>query len=1214
MHITHPRYLMAALLVVLLAPGAAPAQTPAASTPATQGPAVETAVGPAAPPQASGSDVQSGAAATAPAAGPAPAPQAPPAAPTGSGQATAPQAGAATAAPPAPPATLNVKQVQAKIAEIQKMTGLEAGLKEKVLELYQQAESQLQTAANDEATVTSYQKTVASAPAQITSLQQELKKVEASVKAAPAPAPSSAKLSDLQQSLATAQADLATLKSKRDGLESQLQAQQSRPTQARAQLAQAKDKRQELELELEAQLPSTASPVLADARRTALQAQLQARLGEIDMLQAELASYDIRMQLLTAKRDLAVQQVAAQEAQVKALEDQVTERRRTEAEQAQAETERAKVEAIGKHPAVRNLADQNAHLGQQLATVVARLTAATNQRDVLAKRVKELQEYFQSAKQKLAIAGMSEALGQILQDQRRKLSELLPTRPRLSHLRDRLAEVGLSQLQIAEERRNLEDLDQAVQQVMSQSVVGTAPAWQQSGIEQEIRKLLVDRQALLDKLSSTNASYLRVLSDLVFEQEELRNTAHQYDAFLDRRLLWMPSTSRVDRQTLSDLVAGVAPALSSQTWSSSARAFLTGTRTVPFLDAVVLLVVIALLWSRRRLRRALVGLGDAVRKPYRDRFVLTLQGLVVTLLLAAAVPLAMAYLGWRLQAGAEGAAAAQTLGAGLLAVALPLLLLQSLRRLCQRGGVAEAHFGWRPPRTELLRRNLTWMIAIVVPALFLTWVAEGQTDALRYSLGRLAFMVGALALALFSWRVLHPRRGVAAQFMAENPHGWTARLRYIWYPAAVLVPMALALLASLGYYYTALQLFGRMTATVWLVMGAILFRELVVRWLRVTQRQLALSEARKRRAALQAAQSGEHPAGAGGGTQTEAEIPETDVATLNDQTRHLLQTVIGWSLVVGLGVIWSDLLPALSILENVSLWQHTVTQQGQQVVQSITLANVAIAVVVGVIVAIAARNLPGVLEVAVLRRISIESASRYAITTILKYVIAGIGIVVVFSTLGVGWSDVQWLVAALGVGLGFGLQEIFGNFVSGLVILFERPIRIGDTVTVGELTGTVSRLRIRATTITDWDNKEIIVPNKTFITERLINWTLTDPVTRVIIKVGIAYGSDTVLAHKLMLDTARANPLVLDRPEPMVLFMGLGDSSLEFEVRVFVRELGDRLPYTHQFLMTIEKTLREHGIEIPFPQRDLHIRTVPLDRRVEVFPLARRDAEEAHPQ
>jgi len=165
--------------------------------------------------------------------------------------------------------------------------------------------------------------------------------------------------------------------------------------------------------------------------------------------------------------------------------------------------------------------------------------------------------------------------------------------------------------------------------------------------------------------------------------------------------------------------------------------------------------------------------------------------------------------------------------------------------------------------------------------------------------------------------------------------------------------------------------------------------------------------------------------------------------------------------------------------------------------------------------------------------------------------------------------------------------------VSGIILLFERPIRVGDTVTIGTVTGKVSRIQMRATTLIDMDHKDLIVPNKTFITSQLINWTLSDPITRVVIPVGIAYGSDIELAHKVMIDTVRSTPLVLAEPEPSVLLVGFGESSLNFSIRVYVSELSNRMPAANDLLIRLEKALREHNIGIPFPEeRDIHVLSV----------------------
>jgi potassium efflux system protein len=218
-----------------------------------------------------------------------------------------------------------------------------------------------------------------------------------------------------------------------------------------------------------------------------------------------------------------------------------------------------------------------------------------------------------------------------------------------------------------------------------------------------------------------------------------------------------------------------------------------------------------------------------------------------------------------------------------------------------------------------------------------------------------------------------------------------------------------------------------------------------------------------------------------------------------------------------------------------------------------------------------------------------DAGARYATITILGYVLVGAGIVIGFSQLGIDWSKLQWIIAALGVGLGFGLQEIVANFVSGLIILFERPIRVGDFVTIGNLSGTVSNIKIRATTVTDFDNREVLLPNKSIITENVTNWTLKDSVTRIVVKIGVAYGSDTDIVKGLLLKVVEGLDEVLEQPAPQVFFLEHGDSSLNFEIRVFVVRPEDRLPLTHAINTGVNKTLAENNISIPFPQRDLHI-------------------------
>jgi potassium-dependent mechanosensitive channel len=255
----------------------------------------------------------------------------------------------------------------------------------------------------------------------------------------------------------------------------------------------------------------------------------------------------------------------------------------------------------------------------------------------------------------------------------------------------------------------------------------------------------------------------------------------------------------------------------------------------------------------------------------------------------------------------------------------------------------------------------------------------------------------------------------------------------------------------------------------------------------------------------------------------------------------------------------------------------------------VSLMDLFAAAAIATVTVVGIQTVPGLLEVAVLKRMPLDNGMRYAIVAVTRHAIAIVGLVLAAGSMGIGWPKVQWLAAAITFGLGFGLQEIFANFVSGLIVLFERPIRVGDTVTVGDITGIVSRIRMRATTITDGDRKELIVPNKEFITAKLVNWTLSDSVTRLVVRLAIAYGSDTQLVQRLLLRVAAETPTVLRSPGAKAVFMGFSDKALEFELRVFVGSVEGLLPTRHQLNMGIESAFRTAGVDLAIPLREMAV-------------------------
>lgn len=215
---------------------------------------------------------------------------------------------------------------------------------------------------------------------------------------------------------------------------------------------------------------------------------------------------------------------------------------------------------------------------------------------------------------------------------------------------------------------------------------------------------------------------------------------------------------------------------------------------------------------------------------------------------------------------------------------------------------------------------------------------------------------------------------------------------------------------------------------------------------------------------------------------------------------------------------------------------------------------------------------------------------RDALGSLFKYLFIILGLVVIFSSVGIDLSAFTVLLGTLGVGIGFGLQNITSNFISGISLLLERPIKVGDRIEVGETSGEIVKIGLRATTVLTNDNIAIIVPNSDFMTKEVVNWSYNDKKVRLRIKIGVGYSSDVRLIEKILLEVAEKNGDVLKDPAPAARFMGFGDSALDFELRIWTTELIHRPgKLTSDLYFSIFEALNKHNIEIPFPQRVVHI-------------------------
>ncbi len=239
-----------------------------------------------------------------------------------------------------------------------------------------------------------------------------------------------------------------------------------------------------------------------------------------------------------------------------------------------------------------------------------------------------------------------------------------------------------------------------------------------------------------------------------------------------------------------------------------------------------------------------------------------------------------------------------------------------------------------------------------------------------------------------------------------------------------------------------------------------------------------------------------------------------------------------------------------------------------------------------------AGKLRGLMAGRMLSRTGLDLGARQAVASITRYVVLLLGLLIILQTAGINLTTLNVLAGAVGIGVGFGLQNVVSNFISGLIIMFERPIKIGDRIVVDDVEGDVVEIGARSTVILTNDNINIIVPNSKFITENVVNWKYNDGSVRFKIPIGVAYGSDLRKIEKILLEVAAAEVDVLEDPAPVVRFLEFGDSSLNLELRAWstsaVTRKGKMLSALN---FSIYEKFQENEIEIPFPQRDLHIRS-----------------------
>ncbi|HCM64605.1 MAG TPA: mechanosensitive channel MscK [Morganella sp. (in: Bacteria)] len=993
-------------------------------------------------------------------------------------------------------------------------------------------------------------------------------------------------LAQLEQKLNSTLEALQTAQNNLSSYNSDLIALQTQPERAQNIMYANVQRLQQIRAQLNDSL--AAQKVLRPTEIEALQIEQYTLQQQIDYQKRALQSNTLLQNVLQLQRDYVVERIKQLEGYIDVIQETVSGKRLDYSEEA------AK-EAQSSDDSQRNIQDDPLVLHEIALNhdLSEKLVAATRNNNQLVQRTIKVKSILDRAlqsernlKEQITVLRGSLLLSRILFKEQIDLPQDLL----IKDLPDRIADLRLEQFEINQQRDKLYQPDSFADALIADYAKTHDMPASEAGLRAQkhaLVQVVSVRQDLLDQLNTQMGNQISQAINLQLDQTQLVTVVASLEKTLAQQIFWVNSNKPVNLAWFQSFPGAAKQELTSLDLNWSLQSLGNGFIDSLYITIPLMIIALLLRFGSKNIDTRLNEINANVGRLKKDRQMYTPMALGLVLIKTLPSSLFVIAFGYFcLKTGSADSALMWTISRQL---AFFWVLFEWSYRIMKPDGIAVTHFGID---AELCRTGRRRLVRLALPLLpIMLWAAYGMEYPLRLVDDVIGQLVVPVAL-VFVFAFTLP-------FCIEI---WREKgshlVRAFLLTLLTFSPLVLVVLVGLGYYYTALRLSSRWIDSLYLLLVWYIVYHTSLRGLALAARRLTYQRALARRQKQLSQHKEQHE----GDEIPEVivEEPPMSMELINQQSLRMTSMVLFIVFAAAFYGIWSDFITIFSFFDSFTLWHSTVDTALGNVVEAITLGDLILSALIVVVSWVMMRNLPGLLEVLVLSRLSLRQGTSYAITTIMTYMIVGIGTIAAFGMLGVSWGKLQWLAAALTFGLSFGLQEIFANFVSGIIILFERPIRIGDTVTIGTFSGTVNKIRIRATTVIDFDRKEVIIPNKAFMTERLTNWSLSDTVTRIVISVGVAYGSDLDKVREVLLKAATDNPKVMTDPAPGAYFMTFGASSLDHELRFYVRTIGDRGATMDEVNRAIDQMCRENDINIAFNQLEVYLHDQNSGKEVQV--------------
>ena len=842
---------------------------------------------------------------------------------------------------------LSIPAIEEQLSLAQDDTSHDDATKAKLVDLLTRARDNLRTANELAEMVAGLQQEIDAAPANLAAAKEKLAQPQAEPKLE---VPENATLPQLEQGLSQAEAALAEAKKRLQDFQDAPQVRDALRKQFVETEKQNNADLAEIAGKLKAAAPEGEPPAVSRAERLRLLAREKRLKQQLATNAKQLAVFDATAELVSAQRDLIAREVAQQEKLRKAWQTLVT---KTREQQVRAQLSGAERLVRDVMPANKPIAELNTKLAEQRSKLKNQLNTTAREAEKLEEQLAAIEKSFADLEKQVGTERISTVTVLHLRKAKAELPKLPEHRQRLRDYQEKLEAVEEELFRLSEERSStVRNPDEYIATFLDE-ITPRPTREEAAALEKELRELVLPKVGEnYDALINDFRAYRNDLLDVAGAEDSLIRVASSFSDFIDEHILWIRSHAPLNVRDVGHAFQAGRWLLAPKTWTQFADMLWRDLRRDPVTPSLSMIVLFGLGVSQWRWRKQLHLVGKQAVASDVVSFSLTSKAVLITLMLGLFWPLVMLYVAWRLGAFADSSELAGALRSGFIGGAIVLATMETFRQTCRTQGLADVHLHWRLETLKIIRRELYWLMSIVVPTAFLVGVMNAVSEVeWQGSLGRFAFIVGEAAIAVFMFRLLKPSGPVVASWARHEGPNWYYRLRHLWSILAVGMPIILLIMAAAGYYYAAKQLSVRLQATVWVILTVLIIRGIVLRWLVLTRRRLAIEQARQAREERMAKLRTE---GAAQGTPKEIDVPieeqKVDVSAISEQTSRLFGTALTIATAVAMYFVWIDVMPALTRLKDVSVGGT-----------GVTAAGLGMAVIAALLTVVAIKNIPGLL-------------------------------------------------------------------------------------------------------------------------------------------------------------------------------------------------------------------------------------------------------------